>query len=100
MTPLLDDTLSTPVRLKICGYLAGCEEADFKVVQEYCGLSQSNLSKQITTLSDRGYLTISKVSASRYTTTRLKVTDAGRTALAGHVAYLQSIVESAAQHSP
>lgn len=94
MTPKLDDSLAAPARLKICGYLSGCAEADFKVVQDYCELSQSSLSKHITTLSDKGYVDIKKVSAARYTKTRLSLTAAGRDALDRHVAYLQSIAGS------
>ncbi|GGF90496.1 transcriptional regulator [Rhodococcoides trifolii] len=97
MTAILDETLSAPTRLKICGYLSGCTEADFKVVQDYCAISQSSLSKHLTTLSDKGYVEIRKVSAARYTKTRLSLTDAGRRALGEHVEYLRSIAESVAQ---
>ncbi|MGU3437340.1 transcriptional regulator [Actinomycetes bacterium M1A6_2h] len=97
MIPHLDESLTAPARLKICGYLSGCSEADFKVVQDYCGLSQSSLSKHLTTLSDRGYVDITKVSAARYTKTRIGLTDIGRRVLGEHVAYLQSIAESVAE---
>lgn len=97
MTVALDDLLVTPVRLSICGYLAGCDEADFKSVQEYCGMTQSNLSKQLTILSDRGYLVVRKVTVGRYARTRLQLTDAGRAALTGHIDYLQEIARVAQQ---
>lgn len=50
----LDDLLLSPIRLRICAYLSGCEEADYQPVQHYCGLTASNLSKQLTALDSRG----------------------------------------------
>lgn len=63
----LNDVLLAPVKLRICAYLSGCEEADYQAVQEYCGLTSSNLSKQITALDSHGYVSISKIAAGRYT---------------------------------
>lgn len=98
-TPGLDDVFSSTVRLRICAYLSGCEEADFKAVQEYCGLTQPTLSKNVTVLADQGYVAVGKVASGRYTTTRLRLTGDGRAALDGHVAALQAIVGQAkAQH--
>ena len=96
MTPELSETLTAPIRLKICGYLSGCSSADFSTVQEYLGISQSSMSKHLTTLSDQGYIGIDKVPAGRYTKTRVSLTDTGRDALGSHVAYLQSIAEAVA----
>lgn len=87
----LDDAFSSPVRLKLCGYLAGCEEADFQAVMAYCEMTAPSLSKNITALNAKGYLDIRKVASGRYTKTRLSLTDTGRTALRSHVASLQKI---------
>jgi DNA-binding MarR family transcriptional regulator len=91
----LDETFASATRLRICAYLTGCEEADFKAVMEYCGLSQSNLSKNLTTLNEHGYVDIIKVTTGRYAKTRLRLTEAGRSALDSHVAALQEIVTTA-----
>lgn len=91
----LDASLSSPVRLRVCGYPAGCEEGDFAAVQAYCGLTAPTLSKQVTTLLDHGYLTIRKVAAGHYTKTRLGLSDEGRAALVAHVAALRRIAETA-----
>ncbi|WP_432509311.1 transcriptional regulator [Kineococcus auxinigenes] len=93
--PTLDETFTSAVRLRVCAYLSGCEEADFKAVQDYCELTQPNLSKNVTVLAERGYVEVSKVAAGRYTKTRLRLTGAGQAALDGHVAALQEIVDSA-----
>ncbi|HEX2902802.1 MAG TPA: transcriptional regulator [Jatrophihabitans sp.] len=92
----LIDTLVAPVRLRICAFLSGCEEADFGAVQQYCELTKSNLSKQLTVLSERGLVEIRKVQAGRYVKTRLRLTDAGEQALSGHLAALQAIAQGAA----
>ena len=91
----LDDTLLAPMKLRICAYLSGCEEADYQAVREYCGLTASNLSKQMTALERRGYIAISKVASRRYTTTRLRLTDIGRAALTDHLAALQGLARDA-----
>lgn len=92
---VLDDAFSAPVRLKICGYLAGCDEADFQAVMAYCAITAPNLSKNITALDAKGYLDIRKVASGRYTKTRLSITDTGRAALRTHVASLQMIASAA-----
>ena len=97
--PALDDTFSSAVRLRICAYLSGCEESDFRAVQQFCDLTQPNLSKNLMVLADRDYVEIRKVASGRYTTTRLRLTTIGQTALQSHVAALQEIVATArAQH--
>ncbi len=91
----LDACLSSAVRLRVCGYLAGCEEADFQAVQAYCDLTAPTLSKQVTTLLEHGYVTIRKVAAGRYTKTRLGLSGEGRAALGAHVAALRRIADQA-----
>lgn len=94
----LDDLLLSPIRLRICAYLSGCDEADYKPVQEYCGLTASNLSKQLTALDSCGYVSISKIADGRYTRTRLRLTEAGRAALAAHLGALRELAEEASAH--
>ena len=94
-TAVLDDAFSSLARLRIGGYLAGCEEADFQAVMAYCEITAPSLSKNITALNAKGYLDIRKVASGRYTKTRLSLTDLGRTALSSHVAFLQKIADAA-----
>lgn len=94
-TVVLDDAFSSLARLRIGGYLAGCEEADFQAVMAYCEITAPSLSKNITALNAKDYLDIRKVASGRYTKTRLSLTDLGRTALSGHVAFLQNIAAAA-----
>jgi DNA-binding MarR family transcriptional regulator len=89
----LDEALSSPVRLRIAAYLAGCQEADFAAVQTYCEMTPSSLSKQVTALSAVGYVEVHKVASGRYSKTRLALTRGGRGALSAHIAWLRNIVE-------
>ena len=99
-SPGLDETFTSAARLRVCAYLSGCEEADFKAVQDYCELTQPNLSKNVTVLAERGYVEVSKVSSGRYTKTQLRLTDVGQAALNWHVAALQQIVDKARTDRP
>lgn len=100
MTGRLDDTFGSLVRLRICAYLAGCDEAGFQAVQEFCGLTQPNLSKHLTSLAERDYVTIRKVAAGRRTETRLQLTRTGEAALNEHVEALQELITTARAQEP
>lgn len=91
----LDDLLLSPVRLRICAYLSGCEEADHQPVQQYCGLTAANLSKQLSALEAGGYVAVGKVLDGRYTRTRLRLTEDGRAALAAHLKALRDLADNA-----
>ena len=95
----LDEALLAPVKLRICAYLSGCEEADHRTVQEYCGLSVSNLSKQVSVLERLGYVLVTKVASGRYTKTRLRLTAAGRSALSAHLDALRALAQAATTES-
>ncbi|MDQ2849278.1 MAG: transcriptional regulator [Actinomycetota bacterium] len=88
------------MRLRICAYLAGCDEVSFKAVQEFCALTQPNLSKHLTSLAARDYVTIRKVAAGRRTETRLQLTHTGETALNEHVQALQELITTARAQEP
>jgi DNA-binding MarR family transcriptional regulator len=59
------------------------------------GLSDSALSKQLTTLEDSGYVEIDKGFVGKRPRTTARLSAAGRKAFAGHVAALQAIVAQA-----
>lgn len=95
----LDPVFANPARLQVCSYLAGCDKADFKAVADYCALSAPTLSKHVTALHEKAFLSVEKVAAGRYTKTRLALTGPGRDALAAHVMALREIADLAQQHS-
>ncbi|MFI5782535.1 transcriptional regulator [Nocardia sp. NPDC051570] len=96
MTAKLDPALQSSLRIQLVSYLSGCERAEFQVVQDYCGLTPSNLSKQATVLSELGYVQIHKGYVGKRPRTWLALTTDGRTALQSHLAALQQIAAAAA----
>ncbi|HZP54256.1 transcriptional regulator, partial [Actinocrinis sp.] len=59
------------------------------------GLSDSALSKQLTTLEDAGYVEVRKAFVGKRPRTSARLTAAGRTAFDRHVLALQQIVAGA-----
>jgi DNA-binding MarR family transcriptional regulator len=87
-----DELIHAPTRLSIVSLLAATEWADFKYLRDAVGLSDSALSKQLTTLEDAGYVDIRKSFVAKRPRTSVRLTAAGQRAFAGHVAALQEIV--------
>jgi DNA-binding HxlR family transcriptional regulator len=94
-TPGFDELIHAPTRLSLVAFLAATEWADFKVLRDSVGLSDSALSKQLTTLEDVGYVEIRKAFVGKRPRTSARLTTAGRTAFDRHVLALQEIVASA-----
>ncbi|MFJ8871365.1 transcriptional regulator [Streptomyces sp. NPDC102473] len=95
----MDDAFRTANRLRMSAFLSGCDEAEFRAVQEYCNLSASNLSKNVAALEELGYLAVRKGHVGKVPRTWLALTEQGRKALADHLAALQEIAATAARHA-
>ena len=94
-TPEFDELIHAPTRLSLVSLLAATEWADFKYLRDAAGLSDSALSKQLTTLEDAGYVDIRKTFVGRRPRTSARLSAAGRRAFEAHVAALQEIVARA-----
>ncbi len=68
------------------------EWADFKFIRDEVHLSDSALSKQLTTLEEAGYVEIRKSFVGKRPRTSAKLSKTGRAAFDLHVAALQEIV--------
>ena len=90
----LDPVIHAPNRLRICALLAPLEEAEFQVLRETIGISDSVLSKHIKQLLDADYLELRKGAANGRQRTWVRLTGRGRRAFAAHVAALQEIAAS------
>jgi len=90
--PGFDELIHPPTRLAIVSLLAAAEWADFKVIRDQVGLSDSALSKQLSTLERAGYLQIRKAFVGKRPRTSARLTTVGRAAFKRHVAALQKIV--------
>ena len=110
--PGLDPLIHAPVRLQICAILSAADEAEFALVREETGVSESVLSKQVKLLADAGYVKVRKgsfaearltygtaerpreVGISSRQRTWLSLTKAGRETFAAH---MQALSELAAR---
>ncbi|GAA1407827.1 winged helix-turn-helix domain-containing protein [Catellatospora coxensis] len=93
--PRFDELIHAPTRLAIVALLAASQWAEFKFVRDSVGLSDSALSKQLTTLEEAGYVEIRKGFVGKRPRTSAALTPAGRAAFAQHVAALEEIVARA-----
>ena len=92
-----DDLIHSPTRLGIVALLAAADWVEFRYVRDTAGLSDSALSKQLTTLEQAGYVEIRKVVSGRRVRTSTRLTRAGRSAFAGHVQALQRILAASGE---
>ena len=90
-----DELIHAPTRLAIVSLLAAVEWADFAFIRDEVGLSDSALSKQLTTLEGAAYVEIRKAFVGKRPRTSARLTKVGRAAFELHVAALQQIVERA-----
>jgi DNA-binding transcriptional ArsR family regulator len=93
--PRFDELIHAPTRLSLVAFLAATTWADFAVLRDNLALSDSALSKQLTTLADAGYVEIRKAFVGKRPRTSARLTPDGRTAFDRHVLALQKIVAGA-----
>jgi len=91
-TPVFNEEIHAPVRLKICGLLASSPSLDFATIRDTLSLADSVVSKHVSRLESAGYVTTEKVLTASRTRTFISLTEQGRAAFASHVAALQDIV--------
>ena len=93
--PRFDELIHPSTRLSIVALLAAADWVDFAFVRDELGLSDSALSKQLSTLEEAGYVAIERPLSDKRRRVRARLTREGRTAFEGHVAALRAIVGSA-----
>jgi DNA-binding MarR family transcriptional regulator len=97
--PGFDELIHMPTRLSIVALLAASQWAEFTFVRDSLRMSDSALSKQISTLEEAGYVTVRKTGAGRSRRTHLRLSPRGRRAFSGHAAALQQIIADADAHA-
>jgi DNA-binding MarR family transcriptional regulator len=90
--PRFDELIHPSTRLAVVSLLAATDWADFAFVRDSLELSDSALSKQLSTLEEAGYVSIERPLRDRRRRVRARLTEVGRAAFQGHVAALQQIV--------
>lgn len=87
-----DELIHPATRLSIVSLLAAADWAEFAFVRDELGLSDSALSKQLSTLEEAGYIAIERLVSERRRRVRARLTPVGRERFAGHVAALRGII--------
>jgi DNA-binding MarR family transcriptional regulator len=95
MTPLpvFDPVIHAPGRLQICALLSGADEAEFALLRERIGVSDSVLSKHLKLLEEAGYVALSKAARNGRQRTWVRLTRVGKAAFVAHVAELQRLAQ-------
>jgi DNA-binding MarR family transcriptional regulator len=91
-TPRFDDLIHPSTRLSIVSLLAAADWVEFGYLRDQLSLSDSALSKQLSTLEEAGYVAVDRSVRRRV---RARLTRNGRAAFQGHVAALRVIVSTA-----
>ncbi len=98
-TAHFDELIHAPTRLAIVSLLAAAQWADFKYIRDELGLSDSALSKQLSTLESAGYIEIRKRFVGKLPRTSASLSTAGRQAFERHAAALQQILARSQQNA-
>ena len=89
----LDEVIHAPVRFSIVASLAGADEAEFSAVRDTVEVSDSVLSRQVSTLEAAGYVKVRKGYVGKRPRTWLSLTAAGRAAYERHLTDLRAIAD-------
>ena len=87
----LNETIHAPVRFSIVAALAGVDQAEFSFVRDTVDVSDSVLSKQVSTLESAGVVKVKKGYVGKRPRTWLALTAFGRRAFQEHLAALREI---------
>ncbi len=87
-----DELIHAPTRLAIVALLAAAGWVEFSFVRDSVELSDSALSKQLTTQEQVGYVEIRKTVTAGRPRTSARLSEQGRHAFIAHVAALQKMV--------
>ena len=78
---VINPLLHSELRLKIMVALDSLESADFMYLCQITDSTRGNVSTQITTLKEAGYIEVSKLGTGRFSRTTCSITNKGREAL-------------------
>ena len=92
MTAGLNEVIHAPNRLQICAFLTSVDRAEFGVVRDMLGVTDSVTSKHIKVLEQAGYVHIAKPTGQGRVKTWLQLTGSGRRAYAAHVEALRRLI--------
>ena len=89
--PVINPLLHNELRLKIMVALDSLESADFMYLCQITDSTRGNLSVQITSLKEAGYLEVTKTGLGRFSHTVCRITNKGRETLRAYEKGLQRL---------
>ena len=90
---LIDEQLSSRLRLAVMSVLIGCEKIEFTLLREKVYATDGNLTAHCKKLENAGYLKVEKLFVNRKPLTLYSVTDEGRKAVKNYIKQLTSLIE-------
>jgi DNA-binding HxlR family transcriptional regulator len=95
--PELDPIIHGKLRLAILSLLSSVEDAEFTWLRDRTGSTDGNLGAHLLKLEEAGYIGVEKKFILRKPITLYRMTETGRSALAGYVRALRTLLGSALQ---
>lgn len=89
----LNETIHPTRRLAICAYLSEVVEAEFCALRESLQISDSSLSKHLSTLREAGYVRVFKQTNGGRAWTWVELTKDGRLAYKSHIQALRQMTQ-------
>ena len=89
----IDEVIHGRIRLGVMAYLVGAGEADFSEIRARLQTTDGNLSVHLRKLEDAGYVEIAKSFVGRKPLTRIRLTEAGRSAYGGWLDTISRLVD-------
>jgi DNA-binding transcriptional ArsR family regulator len=86
-----DAVLHPPARLQIAAILAQASEAEFALLKDITGASDSVMSKHLSALAEAGYVSLRKANSGGRQRTWASLTGSGRSAFRRHVKALETL---------
>ncbi|GAB4055571.1 winged helix-turn-helix domain-containing protein [Catellatospora paridis] len=91
----LDPVIHVPKRLAAMAVLANAPSVSFRFLKDHLRLTESDLSKQMSTLESAGYVSSAKDGHGRGSSTSYRITKAGQQAYDSHCAALRALIGGA-----
>ena len=93
--PMLDETIHSPHRLRICALLHQLGATDYQLLRESLQVSPSVLSKHLKKLEEAGYVELSTRTVGTRPHGWATLTAHGARAYRSHLAYLEELIQIA-----
>lgn len=98
--PQFDPVIHAPLRLQVCALLSQLAQAEFQVVRDELGVSDSVLSKHLSQLVEAGYVDQVKINRDGRQRATLSLSTKGKRAFAEHIKSLQALAKLSGGATP